>query len=93
MKAEVKQNAPAVEQFEVTRSFYYEGKVMEQGSTYTLPRLFAIEMQAAKKGRIIPKVEPAPQPQAPAEEPKQAATSDAEKPKASNAGKVTKKEK
>jgi len=33
----------------VERAFYFQGKPLQKGSKCELPRLFALEMQAAKK--------------------------------------------
>lgn len=56
--------SPTVE-FVVERAFYFEGKVLEKGKTVPLPRVFAIEMEAAHKGHIkVIEVKPA-QPAAP----------------------------
>lgn len=36
----------------VERAFYYQGKVLQKGEAHELPRVFALEMQAAKKFTI-----------------------------------------
>lgn len=44
--------------FEVTSAFYFQGEVQEVGSKPTLPRSFAVEMQSANKGKIVPDATP-----------------------------------
>jgi hypothetical protein len=44
--------APTMVEFTVARAFYYQGKPLEVGKTYQLPRVFAVEMKNANKGRI-----------------------------------------
>ena len=41
------------------RAFYFEGKVQAKGSEPTLPRVFALEMAAAHKVRVVVEEEPA----------------------------------
>lgn len=43
---------PAVLKATVVRAFYFQGKVLEVGKTFELPRVFALEMQAARKVSI-----------------------------------------
>ena len=56
-------------QFTVVRAFYYKGEVLEVGKTYPLPRVFAIEMQHANKGKIKVEEPAAAAPSAPAKSP------------------------
>lgn len=53
MQQQPKSAPPANVQFAVSRAFYYQGKVCKAGETHTLPRLFALEMEAAHKGKIV----------------------------------------
>ena len=45
--------APQTLKVEVLRAFYFEGKVQAKGSEPTLPRVFALEMAAAHKVRVV----------------------------------------
>ena len=45
--------APATLQGVVERAFYYRGEPLEVGKKVTLPRLFALEMEAVKKLRLV----------------------------------------
>lgn len=51
----------------VLRAFYYQGKVLEVGKSYELPRVFALEMKAANKFEIDkePQAPAAPNPPSP----------------------------
>lgn len=42
----------------VLRPFYYQGKVLEKGKSYELPRVFALEMKAANKFEISNEPDP-----------------------------------
>ena len=44
---------PETAKVEVLRAFYYDGEVQAVKSTPTLPRVFALEMVAARKVKII----------------------------------------
>lgn len=60
MQAQAKSAPSANVQFAVERAFYYQGKVCEAGKMITLPRVFGLEMQAARKGKIVAEEQPAP---------------------------------
>lgn len=61
MQVQPKAAAPETVEVEVLRSFQnHERKVLPKGATATLPRLFALEMHAANKVRIVERPEPAP---------------------------------
>ena len=49
------------------RSFYFQGKVLEAGKACELPRIFALEMQAARKFEVS--TNPPAQAEAPKPEP------------------------
>ena len=66
--SEMDKNFAAV-QFKVDTAFYFEGQVMEAGKTVALPRIFAIEMQSANRGKIVVPQEPAAVVEAPAPAP------------------------
>lgn len=59
---------PQTQRGKVLRAFYYQGKVLAKDSTQELPRLFALEMQAAKKFEFVTEPEAPVAPAAPAVE-------------------------
>lgn len=61
---------PATLRGKVLRAFFFQGAVLAKDSTQELPRLFALEMIAAKKFELVRDPEPvaaaaAPAPEAP----------------------------
>ena len=85
MRATQPDAKPAEVQVEVLRNFQdHRRQILKKGSKTTLPRLFAIEMQAANKVRILPegsKEKPTPDPDP------GAGDDDADKPKRGSGGK------
>lgn len=60
MKAQQPATQPATVRVRVLRAFQdHRGKVLDKESETDLPRLFALEMQAANKAKIIPAPDPA----------------------------------
>lgn len=61
MQATQKVAVPATLRGVVERAFYYQGKPTKVGEEVTLPRIFALEMEAVKKLRLIKEpAKPAP---------------------------------
>lgn len=73
MRAKQPGEKPADVEVEVLRDFQdHRRQILKKDSKATLPRLFAIEMQAANKVRILPEEpEPAKTPEPAPKEPKQ----------------------
>lgn len=70
--------APTMVDFTVARAFYYQGKPLEVGKTYQLPRVFAVEMKSANKGTFVA-VDPSPAQAAPVAKPQPKEDSNARK--------------
>jgi hypothetical protein len=56
MKAQQPGTQPATLRVEVLRSFYFGGKPIQVKAEVDLPRIFALEMVAAKKAKVIEEV-------------------------------------
>lgn len=58
--SQIKSPPPATLKGTVARAFYFQGKVLSVGEVHELPRVFALEMQAARKFTISAEPDPAP---------------------------------
>jgi hypothetical protein len=56
----LKPKLPETLKVKVVRAFMFNRERQEVGSTPTLPRVFALEMQAANKVELLPEAPPAP---------------------------------
>ena len=64
MIAQKQAQAPQTAKVVVLRAFYFQGEVQAVKSTPTLPRVFALEMAAANKVKLIEDEAAKPEPQA-----------------------------